>query len=1239
MAANRLSTHLGRLLLVACITVTGLLASEQHGTVKAGGLPVPGATVTATQGDKKVVTTTDDSGFYSFPDLADGVWTITVDSLGLVAASREIGVAPGAPSPEWDLKYETLEAIAAPSVKPAAPATAPAAPATSAAATPPAEKAAETATPAAPATAAATPPGKNAKNAKTPATTTANANGRPSLNAALAAQGQGQGGGFTRLNVGQTGDAASALDTTPPQDMSDMAADGNSSFTINGSVSSGLDMPQGPADWMMGGGRGGPGGMDFGGGGMGPGGIPGMDAGPGGDTGGGGRGGRGGGGPGGGGPGGGMGGPGGGFGGGRGGGGMAGIPNIGGGRGGRGGGPGGRGGRNPSAFGNNRRNPRSTYNFAASINGFTNSFLNARSFSETGQVVAKPSAQTLRSTLTAGGPLKIPHVFDTHGKGTFSINYSLTRNRSGNTWTSLVPTDAEKAGNFSGVLVNGTGGTQVPVNIFNGATPFPNNQIPASMISPIATALLKYYPEPNFTGGTAASPLNFATSATGYTNGDNVNARLSYTFNAKNQVNGGLQWQRQSNVTPSEFAAVIPAWQDTRSANGVNANAAYIYHFTTRLIATTRYTYSRSSSLSTPYFANTTNVEGALGILGTDQAPIYWGPPGLSFQGSGILGLSAQNPSYSHPQTSAVGESLLWVRGVHELTFGADFSRREANTLSQNNPRGSFQFTGVQTALNGVAGVPGSGYDFASFLLGSPATMSINVANSLSGAEAAQLTTASGSALANLQAIQNTPSGGDRYLRTNVYDLYVNDQWRLTPRISLSLGVRWDYQAPTTELDGRLATIDLPANFQIPLAAYNAALATPTGLSVVAGQTGPVTGFQYSNSMLNGQKKDISPRIGFAFKPFPKHSTVIRGGWGLYYIPSIYSSLVGQLDAQTPFGTAYNLSNTCGATIQNALSLTAITQLGCVAKNAATTTNAMNPYFRVGYTQNWQMAIQQNLMANTVATVTYIGTKGTGLPDSFYPNSYPSGGSLTCPSGYYCPNGFAYETSNGNSTDEMVQFQLQRRLRSGLGGSVSYALNKAIDDIGGVAQNWQDIAAERGRTSGISNQTLNVSLQYSTGVGARGGALVNGFKGVLFKDWTVMPGFSLATGAPVTVTAGGLITGGTASTNMRASYIGGPVFLNGVLNPAAFAVPAPGTYGNLGPAVFNGPTRFSTSLSANRTFRLADRKNLTFSVQMQNPLNHPVVSGWYTSISSAQFGAPSNYMGMRTISANMRFNF
>jgi hypothetical protein len=1252
MAANRLYTYLGRLLLAACITVTGLSASEHHGIVKSGGLPVPGATITAVQGDTKVVTTSDDTGFYSFPELADGVWTISVESLGFGKATKDVGVAADAPSPEWDLKYQTLAEITAPA-KPETPA-AVAAPApgtvTSAAATAPAEKAPETkavetpapATAVAPVTAAATPPAKGAKNAKNtknakPATQAASANGRPSLNAALAG---GQGGGFTRLGVTpQSGDASAAVDAMPAQDMGDMAAAGNQSFTINGSVSSGLDTPQPGGDWM-GGGRGGmgAGGMDMGGG-MGPGGIPGMGGapgdpnaqmqtagagGPGGGRGGGG-GGRGGagGGPGGGGPGGaGM---------------MAGIPNIGGGgRGGRGGGPGGgRGGRNPASFGNNRRDPRSRYNFGLSAI-VTNSALNARSYSVTGQEVSKPNAQSIRTTLTAGGPLKIPHLL-TSNKGTFTINYALTRNRTGTTYSDLVPTDAEKAGNFAGV----TNASGVPITLYNGATPYPINQIPLASISPTATALLKYYPEPNFLGSTR---YNYASSASGRTTGDNVNARLSYSFNTKHQINGGIQWQRQDTTTPSVFAAVIPAWKDLATNNGVVANAAYIYHFSTRVIATTRYNYSRASALATPYLSGLTNVEGNLGILGTDQYPLNWGPPTLNFTGS-TLDLTDRAYNFNHPQTSAIGESVLWVHTVHEFTFGADFSRREANLLSQNNPRGTYTFTGAATALNGNS-ANGGGLDFADFLIGAPDSMALNVTNSLSGAQAAQLGTASGSTLANLQTLQDTPSGGDRYLRTSVYDVYANDQWRLTPRLSLSLGVRWDYQAPTTELYGRLATIDLPANFQVPLSVYNGL--PSTGLSVVAGQTGPVSGIKYNNSMLNGQKTDISPRVGWAYKPFAKHSTTIRGGWGIYYNPSVYSSLVSQLDAQTPFATAFTgLTNSCGATLQNGFSLPALTQLGCLAGNQATTTNAINPNFRVGYTQSWQMAVQQNLKGNMVATVTYFASKGTDLTQQLYPNSFPQVGkqngpvTAPCASGFYCPVGYLYETSNGNSTDEGMRLQLQRRLRAGLGWNVMYQLNKAIDDTGGVAQNWQDLTAERARSAGIPGETLSVQLQYSTGVSARGGGLVSGWKGVLFRDWTVMPNLTISNGSPITVTASSLTLGGAANGSIRADYNGDPAYINGYLNPAAFTVPAPGTYGNLGRDSLHGPMLLTTSASANRTFRLADRKNLTFGLQVTNPLNHPNVSGWNTSIgnSSTQFGLPTNYVAMRSVTANVRFNF
>src|ERR1017187_10037499 len=120
MAANRFYTSIGRLLLVACLVVMGLMASEHHGSVISGGLPVPGASVTATQGDKKVLTTTDENGLYSFPELADGVWTIGIDMLGFDKVSREVGVAADAPSPMWDLKMQSLEAMTAPPPPPPA---------------------------------------------------------------------------------------------------------------------------------------------------------------------------------------------------------------------------------------------------------------------------------------------------------------------------------------------------------------------------------------------------------------------------------------------------------------------------------------------------------------------------------------------------------------------------------------------------------------------------------------------------------------------------------------------------------------------------------------------------------------------------------------------------------------------------------------------------------------------------------------------------------------------------------------------------------------------------------------------------------------------------------------------------------------------------------------------------------------------------------------------------------------
>ena len=172
-------TYLGRVL-VAWIAVSGLIASEHHGVVKSNGIPVPGATVTAIQGSKKVATSTDDDGAYSFPDLEDGVWTIQIEMLGFAKISHEVGVAPEAPSPEWDLKMLTpaeLKAALAPPPPPPAPtpaATAPAA--TSATATP--------ATPAPATPASGTPANGEAPKSAAAADSTTTAGGRGNANGA-----------------------------------------------------------------------------------------------------------------------------------------------------------------------------------------------------------------------------------------------------------------------------------------------------------------------------------------------------------------------------------------------------------------------------------------------------------------------------------------------------------------------------------------------------------------------------------------------------------------------------------------------------------------------------------------------------------------------------------------------------------------------------------------------------------------------------------------------------------------------------------------------------------------------------------------------------------------------------------------------------------------------------------------------------------------------------------------------
>jgi len=296
------------------------------------------------------------------------------------------------------------------------------------------------------------------------------------------------------------------------------------------------------------------------------------------------------------------------------------------------------------------------------------------------------------------------------------------------------------------------------------------------------------------------------------------------------------------------------------------------------------------------------------------------------------------------------------------------------------------------------------------------------------------------------------------------------------------------------------------------------------------------------------------------------------------------------------------------------------------------------------------LAIQQNLPGSLVATVTYSGARGTHQPQVIIPNSAPPGAKYVCSAGFPCPTDYRYTSTGGNTVSNNIWLQLQRRFRSGLSWNALYAHSISIDDAGAAggrgqgggltAQNWLDIDAERARTAGIREHTFSLQVQYSTGMGARGGSLMKGFKGAMLKDWSFTTNLSVATGSPETPSVVSRTLGGTGiSGPLRAFYWGGPIFLNGVLNPAVFTQPPTGEYGNAGRDIITGPSMFSLNASAGRTVRIGERRSADLRFEARNPLNHVSFGSWNTTVGSTQFGALQAPSAMRDLTATLRFRF
>ena len=836
--------------------------------------------------------------------------------------------------------------------------------------------------------------------------------------------------------------------------------------------------------------------------------------------------------------------------------------------------------------------------------------LNAAQFSLTGHPTPNPGYLQQRFGGAVGGPLIIPHVYN-GAKTFFFLHYNGTLGETPYSYFSTVPTLAERSGNFSQTLVGGA-----PVQIFNPATglAFANATIPQNMINSASKGLLAYIPLPNLPG----QFQNFSSVSAAKSDSNDLNFRLNQALGGSSGARGPGRYRGpQNNLTigfhyhesDQTLTNPFPSAGGTTITHGYDVPIGYVRSFG-RLGNTFRVEYNLSTIQTTNLYAFNTNVTGQLGINGVSQNPADWGLPNLSFTNFGSL--QDTNPVSDRNQTVSFTDQMIYTHKKHTLRWGGDFRRLEINTETASNPRGSFVFTGLNTSeiINGKP-VPGTGFDFADFLLGLPQQTSVQYGNS--------------------------PYG--YHFRGNSWDLYAQDEWRFRSNLSFNIGLRYEYVSPFSETANRIVNLDIAP-----------------GLSAVApvlpGQIGPLTGTPYPITLVNPDHHDFAPRVGIAWRAHK--DTVVRAGYGINYNTTAYANIAQDLAFQPPFSiTQTNVESlTSHLTLQNGFPLP--------PANTITNNYAVNVNYPLGYVQIWNLDIQQTITPTLVLNLDYTGTKGTHLDLLDAPNRTPLG--LLNPG----VPAFYYEDPVADSNANAGTVRLRKRLAHAISLGGTYTWSKSLDNastIGAgsavvsptgtvtgqtsVAQNPFNLKGEYGLSSFDQRNKFTGDYLWELPFGHEkrwfSGA---GIARDVLGDWQWSGDWTIASGFPFTPRILGSFTDVNSGVNgtLRPNLTGAPVSLSNPsiaewFNIGAFVIPPSGQYGNAGRNSIEGPGEAIFDMAMTKVFPLKESRMFELRMSATNVFNHPVYTTIDTVVNSPTFGRVTAVGAMRSVLMTARYRF
>ena len=833
--------------------------------------------------------------------------------------------------------------------------------------------------------------------------------------------------------------------------------------------------------------------------------------------------------------------------------------------------------------------------------------------------VTQPLYAQNTAGFTLGGPVKIPGIYkDTNRRTNFQVNYQ--GNRSNNVFDqyATVPTMAERNGDFS----------SSPVQLVDPSTglPFANNQIPTSSMNQTALALLPFIPQPNLPG----TSQNYHVSTLSHSSSDSVSLRFTQNLSATVPQNGGrggrgggfggggrggpggrgqargtsivLSAQLQYRHNEADTTNVFPGLGGNTTTTSIAApmtlnitRGRNVNNFTVQL--------THTSADSTNAFSGVQNVAGQAGIVYPTTAstdPLNWGVPNLSFSG-GLTGV--QGAGASSRTDDRLTTSYVWSRPIkrHQVRIGADYRLDSTTSEINGNARGTFTFSGIYSAP-GSQLVNGTGASFADFLLGAPQS-------------------------ATLQ------SGGTTNLRGKAMDVYAEDNWQMSPKLTFNLGLRYELALPYTEVNGHLANLDVAPGFTAVS-------------SVTPGSTGPFSG-QFPAGLINADKNNIGPRIGLAYRIKP--STILRAGYSITYNPGRTRPSRGswrpsrRLPQRRPWLLKWEPAR-CRS--RNAL---------VPASGLTTSTNnyGVEKNYQLGEIQTWNSMITKNLSAVWSVVLGYTGVKGSDIDLLEAPNRTPTG--LLIPT----VQPFTWESSDAHSILNSGNLQLNRRLAHGVSGSASLTVMKSMDDspsLGGGNDGGAGSAEPRSgirpvefrsrpavhRQSGTCETPGRVGRRWMTN---------GGFFSEVLGDWAASFTFTAQTGTPLTARVSGSASNIAQGVNgaTRADYTGLPITLsspayasNGVpifFNTAAFTTPAGDAFGDSSRNMIIGPGAHQLNATFVRDIRLGGARALTLNVNIVNLLSTVEWATVDTNVNSLTYGQVLSVRPLRSMTINARFRF